>query len=164
MLDAFVHLFWVWIGPHLWWILTVLIAVAVLRFPMLGRGPDSSRYRDPWRTYRFAARDQLMARAGNRCEAPRFFAWGRCVSPAAEADHVMPWSQGGPTVLSNGQALCRGHNRSKGALTPPWWYVMGLEKRRRGYFPTGVDPRVVAVLGEGDHAARAQWQAGKNRK
>ena len=31
-----------------------------------------------------------------------------------------PWSRGGPTVLSNGQALCREHNRSKSNLRPPW--------------------------------------------
>jgi len=32
-----------------------------------------------------------------------------------EADHVLPHSQGGQTILENGQVLCRIHNRSKGA-------------------------------------------------
>lgn len=32
-----------------------------------------------------------------------------------EADHVLPYSQGGQTLLENGQVLCRAHNRRKGA-------------------------------------------------
>lgn len=31
-----------------------------------------------------------------------------------EADHVIPWSKGGQTVLSNGVTACRFHNRAKG--------------------------------------------------
>lgn len=32
-----------------------------------------------------------------------------------EADHVLPHSQGGQTLIENGQVLCRTHNRQKGA-------------------------------------------------
>ena len=32
-----------------------------------------------------------------------------------EADHVVPHSRGGPTVIDNAQVLCRHHNRAKGA-------------------------------------------------
>ena len=32
-----------------------------------------------------------------------------------EADHITPWSQGGPTTADNCQMLCRRHNREKGA-------------------------------------------------
>ena len=32
-----------------------------------------------------------------------------------EADHILPHSQGGQTLIENGQVLCREHNRSKGA-------------------------------------------------
>ena len=32
-----------------------------------------------------------------------------------EADHVIPHSQGGSTIIENGQVLCRTHNRMKGA-------------------------------------------------
>lgn len=82
-------------------------------------------------------------------------AWGRCRAPAVEADHVYPWSRGGPTVLSNGQALCREHNRSKSNLRPPWWYVRALERRRAGYFPEAADVRVVARMTPEDKAARS---------
>ncbi len=141
------------LAPHLWWLIPMLALVVVLRFPMLGRGPGSTK-RDPWRSFKFAARATVMARAGGRCEAPLFFTWGRCSSPATDADHIMPWSKGGPTVVSNGQALCRGHNRSKGAFVPPWWYIHGLERRRRDYFPDGADVRVLARMSEEDRAAR----------
>lgn len=32
-----------------------------------------------------------------------------------EADHITPWSEGGPTTADNCQMLCRRHNREKGA-------------------------------------------------
>jgi len=35
--------------------------------------------------------------------------------PEYEADHVMPHSKGGPTVIFNGQVLCRYHNARKSA-------------------------------------------------
>lgn len=40
-----------------------------------------------------------------------------CIVPwnEFEADHVLPHSQGGQTLIENGQVLCREHNRSKGA-------------------------------------------------
>ena len=85
-----------------------------------------------------------------------YAATGRCNSAAVEADHVFPWSKGGPTVVSNGQALCRDHNRRKSNLSPPWWYVLALEKRRRSYFPEGVDVRVRAVMSDSDREARAR--------
>ncbi len=147
------------LGPHLWWLVPALIAAGVLAFPAVGRGPNSSRYRDPWRGFRFQTREQVMTRAGNRCESSLFFAWGRCAEPATEVDHIMPWSRGGPTVLSNGQALCSHHNRSKGAQDPRWWDVLGLERRRRTYFPADADVRVFAVLSDQERAAREAWQA-----
>lgn len=141
------------LGPHLRWLVPLVLLLVVLRFPMLGRGPRSSK-RDPWRGFKFAARSTVMERADGRCEAPMLLAWGRCNAAASEVDHVVPWSRGGPTVPSNGQALCRAHNRSKGAMVPPWWYVLGLERRRRGYFPDGADVRVLAVMTDADRQAR----------
>jgi hypothetical protein len=142
------------VGPNLGWLVPIGVFLVVVRFPMLRRGPNSSS-RDAWRGFKYAPRRTVLARAGDRCEGAAFVAWGRCSSPAVEVDHVFPWSRGGPTVVSNGQALCAGHNRSKGAMNPPWWYVLSLERRRRGYFPMGVDVRVFAVMGAEDAAARA---------
>ncbi|MCR8669998.1 HNH endonuclease [Agrococcus sp. HG114] len=143
------------IAPHLPWLVPLVLLAIVLGFPMLGRGPNSTR-RDPWRGFKFAARETVLERAGRQCEASLLLAWGRCGAPAVEVDHVVPWSRGGPTVVSNGQALCRAHNRAKGARVPPWWYVLGLERRRRRYFPAGADVRVLAVMGDADRAARAR--------
>ena len=30
-----------------------------------------------------------------------------------DADHVIPWSKGGPTTIENGQMLCKRHNLEK---------------------------------------------------
>lgn len=158
LLESVVSGFLAAIGLHLWWLIPLLMLVAVLRIPMLGRGPNSSR-RDPWRGFKFAPRRAALERANGRCEAPVFLAWGRCDAPAVEVDHVVPWSRGGPTVLSNAQALCKHHNRSKGALVPPWWYVLGLERRRRAYFPDGSSVRVLAVMAEDERAARERPRA-----
>ena len=57
-------------------------------------------------------------------------------------------------MVGNGQALCKAHNRSKGASTPPWWYVLGLERRRRSYFPVDADVRVLAVMSDVDWMLR----------
>lgn len=151
--DAMLGMFWQTIGPLLQFVVPLVVVGAVLAFPMPGRGPVSRR-RDPWRTFKFGARATVMERAGGRCESSLFLAWGRCGDPAVEADHVFPYSKGGPTVVSNGQALCRSHNRRKGSMTPPWWDVLALEKRRRAYFPEGSDVRVRAVMSEADRAAR----------
>ncbi|WNM23533.1 HNH endonuclease [Demequina capsici] len=135
---------------NFWPVLVPLLVVGlVVSFPMLGRGPNSSR-RDPWRGFKYGARARVLERAGSRCEGSLFWAWGRCPTVAVEADHVFPHSKGGPTVVSNGQALCKDHNRRKSNMTPPWWYVLALEKRRRGYFPEGEDVRVYAVISESE--------------
>lgn len=104
------------------------------------------------------------SRADGRCEAAEFVFSGRCSARATEVDHVIPWSRGGPTVESNGQALCRPHNRSKSARVPAWWYLLILERRRRSYFPAGVDVRVVARMRADDRAARTQPRAPAPRR
>lgn len=120
----------------------IFLALLVLTCPIPGRGPRLFQRQDPWRLFKGDARRAVMARAGGRCEGAVFFGWGRCPDAAIEVDHVYPWSRGGPTITANGQALCRGHNRRKAAMRPPWWYVLSLEHRRRGYFPTDADARV----------------------
>ena len=131
------------------------LALVVVACPLPGRGPRPFRRRDPWRGFRFASRRAVMDRAGYRCEGSLFLVWGRCTAEATEI--VYPWSRGGPTVVSNGQALCRTHNQRKSNLRPPWWYVLSLERRRASYVPLGSDVRVVARMTPNDMAARAAW-------
>ena len=146
----------VWEGmqPSLPYLVPLFVGLVVLSAPMPGRG-RGSRKPDPWRGFNYGVHRDVMERAGLRCEAAAFMFIGRCRSPAVEADHIYPWSKGGATVLSNGQALCKGHNRSKSNLTPPWWYVLLLERRRQRYFPEDADPRVYAGMTARDREARA---------
>ena len=150
------------IRPELPLLAAVFTLLVLLRFPMPGRGPGAQR-RDAWRSFKGEARRMVFARAGGRCEATELLAWGRCRAPAVEVDHVYPWSKGGATVVSNGQALCHHHNRAKAGLTPAWWYIASLERRRRRYFPAGEDVRVFAKMGEADRALRAAWLVGSGR-
>jgi hypothetical protein len=150
------------IRPELPLLVGLFVLVVVLRFPMPGRGPGWQR-RDAWRTFKGEARRIVFARAGGRCEATAFLVWGRCRGAATEVDHVYPWSKGGATVVSNGQALCRHHNRAKSSWSPAWWYLVALERRRRTYFPAGVDVRVFARMTEADRALRAAWTVQQGR-
>ena len=36
-----------------------------------------------------------------------------------QADHVIPWSQDGPTIQENGRLLCGFHNRLRNGRPPP---------------------------------------------
>lgn len=140
------------IGPVLPQLNLIFVAVLVLTCPIPGRGPRLRQRLDPWRLFKGEARRTVMDRAGDRCEGAVFFGWGRCTDAATEVDHVYPWSRGGPTMPGNGQALCRGHNRRKAAMRPPWWYVLSLEHRRRSYFPSDADVRVSGKASAGELA------------
>lgn len=159
MLDVWIAAF----GPSIPWLVAIGAVMIVFTAPMPGRGPRSAR-RDVWRGFKFAPRRTVLDRAGGRCEGAVFGFGLRCPDPAVEVDHVYPWSKGGPTVASNGQALCRGHNRAKSAMTPPWWYLLTLERRRRRYFPPGVDVRVRAVMTSEDAVARELWSRGRRSR
>jgi hypothetical protein len=143
--------------PLLPWLAVLGVMVLVLAGRLPGRGPRLFQRRDPWRGFKFAARRAVLDRAGGRCEGALILMWGRCRGAATEVDHVYPWSRRGPTVVSNGQALCGAHNRRKSNLRPPWWYVLSLERRRARYAPSGVATRVVARMSAGERAARKGW-------
>jgi len=136
--------------------IVLMLVTFIMTRPLPGRGPRSAR-RDVWRGFRYAARDTVMRNAGYRCEASALMLWGRCTADATEVDHIHPWSRGGPTVVSNGQALCRRHNRAKAHYAPPWWYVLGLERRRLTYFPAQTSVRVMAVYSPDERVARDRW-------
>lgn len=159
--DA-IGMFYGIVAPYLPWFALVLGLVAVFRLPLPRRGPGMFTRRDPWRGFRFQARQSVLTRAGNRCEEPLFLAWVRCRASAREIDHVYPWSKGGATVVSNGQALCTRHNRTKSSRAPAWWYVLSLEHRRREYYPPGVSPIVRGTMTPAERAAREAWAARKS--
>lgn len=149
------------VQPYLLWFVLVLGLIAVYRLPLPGRGPGLFSGRDPWRGFRYQARETVLTRAGNRCEEPLFLAWIRCRESAREVDHIYPWSKGGATAVSNGQALCSKHNRQKSSRTPAWWYVLSLEHRRRAYYPPGVSAVVRGGMSAAERATRAAWAAKK---
>ncbi len=78
--------------------------------------------KDQRRVFSEAQRIEIYRRDEGRCqeclsegksEEECVVAW-----PDYEADHVLPHTQGGWTVIDNGQVLCVVHNRRKGATTP----------------------------------------------
>lgn len=87
------------------------------------------RERDHQRTFNSRQKAILSNRAGGRCEHKHPL-WVRCMKPGAHADHVIPWSKGGPTTAFNGQWLCRRHNLRKSALYPSPVYRWRLARRR----------------------------------
>jgi superfamily II DNA or RNA helicase len=67
----------------------------------------------------------MLLRSGSKCES-----CGASIELSTfHADHIVPWSKGGQTTLSNAQALCRSCNLSKSAAMtvpfqnhlPPGW-------------------------------------------
>lgn len=97
---------------------------------------------DPQRMYSPDQRKEAFRRAGGQCEYTGLLPWTRCHKPAEHADHLFPWSRGGATTLGNCVASCARHNTSKGAKVLPAWQVRALVRRRRRYFPAGVDTAV----------------------
>lgn len=97
---------------------------------------------DPQRMYTPDQRKEMFRRAGGQCEYTGWLPWVRCRKRAEHADHLFPWSRGGATTLANGVASCSTHNLSKGAKILPAWQVRALVRRRRRYYPAGVDTAV----------------------
>lgn len=91
----------------------------------------------------YSDRDKLIgfARAGKRCEMEGFL-WFRCSRKAEHGDHHYPHSRGGATSMKNFVAACAKCNISKGAKVPSRFATKRMERRRRGYFPSGVEVTV----------------------
>lgn len=123
-------------------VVAAFVAAVILFVVVLGRLRRGAReQRDPQRVFTAAQRQAMFRRAGGQCEHKRMIL-PRCTAAPTHADHIFPWSRGGATVLSNGQALCARHNLAKSNKVPSSFYIWRLESRRRRYFD---DPREVRV-------------------
>lgn len=90
------------------------------------------RRRDPKRFYSWPEKQLLIRQANGRCEHKPPL-WRRCPARGTQADHVLPWSRGGPTELWNGQLLCHRHNKRKSNRVPGSLYCWRLRRRRAKY-------------------------------
>jgi hypothetical protein len=126
-------------NPWLAVVLAVVVGSALVRSV---RRAIHSGPRDPIRLFPRADKRILLERAGRRCEHHALIG-GRCAATERlEADHVHPHSQGGWTHISNGQILCKRHNRTKSAGIPWNRSLRKLAERRAVYYPVGVDGTV----------------------
>ena len=93
------------------------------------------RWRDSQRLFTYEQKRILLARAGGRCEHKSLL-FPRCAATTRlEADHVMPWSRGGPTQVWNGAVLCHRHNCRKSHRVPTLLYRWRLARRRKKRAP-----------------------------
>ncbi|WP_314191936.1 HNH endonuclease signature motif containing protein [uncultured Arthrobacter sp.] len=110
--------------------LGVAFVASLLLAADLGR---RRRWRDPQRLFTWEQKRALLARAGHRCEHKALLGYRCRATDRLEADHVVPWSRGGPTQLWNGAVLCHRHNRNKSNTIPTALYRWRLVHRRRRY-------------------------------
>lgn len=104
---------------------------------------------------RFCSRERvaLYLTAGGQCSL-----CGESLIPGWHADHVMPWSLGGPTDVINGQALCARCNLRKGSrMLREWPKSMDLRSwQKRGFkkFLASSNPNFLAVATPGSGKTR----------
>ncbi len=101
-----------------------LLGVATLRRIVLGAKGEVLDLGRASRLFPRHLKDALLAAGLGRCGTPG------CDAPPAwlQADHIIPWSRGGPTATSNGQIRCAACNKAKrdrlpdggGDDDPPW--------------------------------------------
>ena len=123
--------------------LTMIVAAivaAVAAIPGLLMAGAGGGPKDPRRIFAVADRKVAFDRAGNRCEYNGWL-WFRCWRPAHHADHFFPHARGGATSMRNLVAACTTCNLAKSAHMPTPLVRRRLERRRRRYFPAGVDVR-----------------------
>lgn len=78
---------------------------------------NGGRELDPQRFFTKDVKDELYRRSP-RCSHTDPDSGTRCPESnysKLEVDHIIPWSQGGRTVIDNAQLLCKHHNAGKGA-------------------------------------------------
>lgn len=117
------------------WPLILAAAVAIFAVTLLVRAavyPIGSKRRDPTRLFPWSMKRSLIDQAGGRCEHKHPL-WKRCPAAGKHADHIIPWSRGGPTALWNGQLLCVKHNLAKSNSMPTRLYQWRLRRRRQRY-------------------------------
>ncbi|QNE18100.1 HNH endonuclease [Kribbella qitaiheensis] len=113
----------------------LIICLAIAAFGILVLAAITGherRRRDPMRFYSWPEKQLLIRQANGRCEHKPPF-WRRCPAQGTQADHVVPWSRGGPTELWNGQLLCHRHNKRKSNRVPGPLYRWRLQRRRAKY-------------------------------
>ena len=67
--------------------------------------------KDPQRTFNYDQRIVIWQNANGKCQS-----CGKTIAfEETHADHIKPYSKGGPTTVENGQALCQECNTRKGA-------------------------------------------------
>ncbi|MBE7162923.1 MAG: HNH endonuclease, partial [Williamsia herbipolensis] len=129
---------------HYPWLVALLAVVVVARMVRIARVAIHNGPRDRVRLFTSADKKILLARAGHRCEHHSVIGGRRCSSTEKlEADHIHPWSRGGSTHLSNGQILCKTHNREKRAAIPWNRTLLRMAENRAAYYPTDVDRAIV---------------------
>jgi hypothetical protein len=86
-----------------------LLSVAVLRRIVLGAKGEVLDLGRANRLFPRHLKDALLAAGLGRCGT------AGCDAPPAwlQADHIIPWSRGGPTATSNGQIRCAACNKAK---------------------------------------------------
>lgn len=127
--------------PALMTLATIFVALSVMAKARAIFWQQAAR--DPVRRFSRSDKSLIVGRAGNRCEHHGLIL-GRCrATQNLEADHVHPFSRGGRTAVANGQALCQGHNRRKGARIPWGWELKRLARHRTLYFPAGANTAVI---------------------
>lgn len=79
------------------------------KFPSIDR-------KDPQRLFDEYQKLLIFKRAGHKCQEPQDSECaGETTYSEGEADHIIPWTHGGPTSVENGQWLCKHCNKVKNA-------------------------------------------------
>jgi hypothetical protein len=142
VLGSVVHGIWIEVTSSGWSAAAAIVFIVAVCVRTVRAVAYPRWRRDPVRLFSRRDKAEILRRAGGRCEHHSWVG-GRCeLTDGLEADHIIPWSRSGRTVVGNGQALCRRHNRAKRARVPFRWQLTAMARRRGAYFPAGVSGQV----------------------